>query len=93
MRTCAQVARVLEAQGRLQKAANWLVRVCMAVPHDAGILTLLGSLHARLGSESDALRCPPPTCTCCHAACIDLHQVRTLYLDRESCKLQAETPG
>ena len=53
----AQVARAMEAQGKLQQAADWLERVCMAVPRDAAILALLGSLHGRLGSEPDALRC------------------------------------
>lgn len=53
----AQVAQALEKQGRLQQAADWLERLCMQVPRDAAALAMLGSLHARLGSDSDAFRC------------------------------------
>ena len=51
-----QVAACLEEQGRLQEAANQLEALCLVVPRDAGLLCSLASLHARLGSQGDALR-------------------------------------
>ena len=62
-----QVAKAMEAQGQLQQAADCLERLCMAVPRDASVLALLGSLHARLGSDTDAFRC---SSCCCSLACI-----------------------
>ncbi|KAK9803202.1 hypothetical protein WJX73_002787 [Symbiochloris irregularis] len=52
-----QVAACWEEQGKLLEAANQLEALCLMVPRDAGVLSCLASLHARLGSQADALRC------------------------------------
>lgn len=45
--TPTQLATMHQAAGELEKAVDWLQRLCSCAPHDAGVMARLGALHAR----------------------------------------------
>ncbi|KAK9841192.1 hypothetical protein WJX74_001701 [Apatococcus lobatus] len=51
-----QIADTLDHMEELSGAVEWLERLLSRVPNDPGVLTRLGSLHARLGDEPEAWR-------------------------------------